>query len=253
MFVAGGVSLPCAKGGGRAQRGRRDCSAGHNGAPMSLADPCFNNHHPITLAIITMRCSDPSVSSQQASYPSPLSKAHRIAHSAAVPLKIKAFALILLRRIDFRRQPCEAPASQGDLRKSIGRAPAPFAQGSLWVKRIRRRLAVESGAFCAGRRGRRPLRGGDGLPQRRARRFAMTWWGTWCVCAEDWRSNRVRSARDVEDAVPYEEPSESGCRAGCLRPPYGKMRSNCEFAEIRRSFQLDLHGRMISAPTVGAG
>ncbi len=101
---------------------------------MSLAAPCFGNYHSAALEVIEVRCSNPSVSSRQASYPSPLSKAHRIAHSAAVPLKIKAFALILLRRIDFRRQPCEAKASQGDLRKSIGRATAPFAQGSLWVR-----------------------------------------------------------------------------------------------------------------------
>ena len=96
-----------------------------------MTDSNFNCHYPVTLAIISVLCSNPSVSSRQASYPSPLSKAHWIAHSAAVPLKIKAFALILLRRIDFRRQPCEAKASQGDLRKSIGRATAPFAQGSL--------------------------------------------------------------------------------------------------------------------------
>ena len=72
--------------------------------------------------------SGPSVTSRQAPYPSPLSKAHRLAHSTAAPFKIKAIALILCRKIDFRRQPCEAKASQGDLRKSIRR-------GAEWMRR----------------------------------------------------------------------------------------------------------------------
>ena len=65
-------------------------------------------------------------------------QAHRIAHSAAAPPKIKAFALILLRRIDFRRHPCECFASQGDLRKSIGRRQLPLHKGAFGAVRYRR-------------------------------------------------------------------------------------------------------------------